>query len=172
MARPCASIFRTNGNIIGAERDRDMPRDASSSERRYRASFQIPTFVATSVYPTRIGNQNILSPSHLSIAKSGRNAKPFDASIIVFSAVHEHSTSYFSGLIDVETFFAEVADIKPRERINFASNSVFGENPNSVDLGLSPAHTTDKLKSVIGPATRAEVCMDHYNWLASRHRIA
>ena len=56
--------------------------------------------------------------------------------------------------------------------MNFTSNSVFGETPKFVDLGMSPAHTTDKLKSVIVPATRVEGCLDHSNWLASRHRIA
>ena len=69
------------------------------------------------------------------------------------------------------TVSAEVADINPRERMNFASNSVLGETPKFVDLGLSPAHKTDKLKSVIGPATRVECWSDHSEWLASRHRI-
>ena len=78
-----------------------------------------------------------------------------------------------SGYISVlTTVHAEVADINPCERVNFASNSVFDENPKFVDLGLSPAHTTDKLKFFIGPATRAEVWLDHSNWIASRHRIS
>ena len=72
----------------------------------------------------------------------------------------------------METVSAEVADINPRERINFASNSVFGETPKFVDLGLSPAHTADKLKSVIGPATKAGGLYDNFDGIASRHRIA
>ena len=71
----------------------------------------------------------------------------------------------------METVSAEVADVNPRERMNFSSSSVFGKNPKFVDLGLSPAHTTNKLTSVIGPATRLEGWMDHSNWLASRHHI-
>ena len=51
-ARPCARIFRTTGNIIGTERERATPRDASSSKMRYRANCQSPMFVATSVPPT------------------------------------------------------------------------------------------------------------------------
>ena len=39
-ARPCARNFRTTGNVIGTERDRATPRDASSFETRSRASCQ------------------------------------------------------------------------------------------------------------------------------------
>ena len=41
-----------------------------------------------------------------------------------------------------------------------------------MDLGLLPAHTTDKLKSVIGPATISGGLTDHSDWLVSRNRIA
>ena len=147
-------------------------KDASSSEMRSRASSQSSTFVATSVSPTRIGNQDIFSPSDPSTARRGRNAEPFDASIHGFSAVNEHSMSYFSGISGVETVSAEVADINPRERINYASNSVFGETPKFVDLGLSPAHTADKLKSIFFPATRVGGLTDNSDGLTSSHSIA
>ena len=94
--RPCSCIFWTTGNVIGTERDRAMPREASSSEKRSRASLQIPMFVATSVSPTRIGNLYTFSLSHPSTARRGRNADPFVTSINGFLAVNEHSTSYFS----------------------------------------------------------------------------
>ena len=55
--------------------------------------------------------------------------------------------------------------------MNFASNAVFGENPKFVDLGLLPAHTVDKLKSVIGPATRARGMTDNSNGLTYSHGI-
>ena len=87
----------------------------------------------------------MFSTSESSTARRGRNTKPFDASIIRFSAVNGHSTSYFSGVSVAETVSAEVADVNPCERVNFASNAVFGENPKFVDLRLSPAHTADKL---------------------------
>ena len=171
-AHPCARIFRTTGNVIGTERDRVTPRDASSSETRSRAIFQKSTFVATSISPTRIGNQDIFSPSNPSTARRGRNAKTFETSINGFLAVNEHSTFYFSGVSGVETVSAEVADVNPRERMNFASNSVFGETAKFVDLGLSPAHTADKLKSIFAPATRDGGFPDNSYWLASRHLIA
>ena len=57
-------------------------------------------------------------------------------------------------------------------RMNFASSSVLGKIPMFVDLGLPPAHTTDKFKSVICPATISGGLTDHSNWLLSRHRIA
>ena len=95
---PLRARFCTTGNLIGMERDCNRPRDASFSEIMSRASCQIPTFVATSVFPTRVGNQDIFSSSHPSIARRSRNAKPFDASINGFLAENEHSTSYFSGI--------------------------------------------------------------------------
>ena len=49
---------------------------------------------------------------------------------------------------------------------------VLRESPKFVDLGMSPAYTTDKLKSVIDPATRFGGLTDHSDWLVSRHRIA
>ena len=142
-----ARLFWTTDNVIGTKRDCATPRDASFSKTRSRASFGSPTFVATSIYPTRIGNKDIFSPRNSSTARRGRNAEPFNASINGFPAVNEHSTSYVSGISGVETVSTEVADVNLRERMNFASNSVFGETPKFVDLGLLPAHTADKLKS-------------------------
>ena len=171
-ARLCAHIFRTTGNISGTERDHATPRDASSSETRSRASCQSRTFVATSVSPTQIGNQDIFSPSNPSTARRGRNAEPFKASINGFSAVNEHSVSCFSGVSGVLTVSDEVAEVNLCERMNFASYSVFGETPKFVDLGLSPAHTADKLKSIFALTTRAGELTDKCNRLRSRHCIA
>ena len=56
--------------------------------------------------------------------------------------------------------------------MNFASNSALGKTPKFVDLGLSPSHTTDKLKSVIIPATRSVGLTYNSEWIVSRHRIA
>ena len=56
--------------------------------------------------------------------------------------------------------------------MNFASNSVFGETPNFVDLGLLPAHTADKLKSILIPATRSGGLTDNSDGLTSSHGIA
>ena len=80
--------------------------------------------------------------------------------------------SYLSGVSGVETVSAEVSNVNPRERVNFASNSVFGKTPKFVNLGLSPAHTADKLKSIFSPATRSGGLRDNSDELASRHRIA
>ena len=77
-----------------------------------------------------------------------------------------------SGKIGLEVVSGEVADINARKRMNFLSNSVLDETPKFVDLGLSPAHKTDKLKSVIGQTTRSGEFKDNSDWIASRHRIA
>ena len=78
-----------------------------------------PSFAVTSVSPTRIGNQDIFSPSNSSTARRGRKAEPFDAS-----------------------------------------------------MGLSTAHTADKLKSVIGLAIIVRGLTDNSDGLTSRHGIA
>ena len=171
-ARSCAHIlWGTYGKVRRTSRDNATPRDISCDENS-RLSSQGPSCIGNSVSPSRTGNQDIFSPSHPSIEKRGTNAEPFDASINGLSAVNFHSTSYFSGLITLEAVFAEVADVNPRERMNFASNSVLGETPKFVDLGMSPAHTTDKINWVVGPATRAGGFTDHSNCLAYRHSIA
>ena len=56
--------------------------------------------------------------------------------------------------------------------MNFASNSVLSETPKFLDFGLSPAHTMEKLKSVIGPATRAGGLTNNFDWLEYQHCIA
>ena len=71
----------------------------------------------------------------------------------------------------METVSAEVANVNPYKRVNFASNSVFDKNPKFVDLGLSPAHTADKIKSVFVSATRAGGLTDNSDGIASIHGI-
>ena len=168
----CARIFRwTSGKVSLTNRDNATSRDISYNENS-RLSSHGPSCIGNSVSPTRTGNQDIFNPSHPSTVKRGRNVEPFDAFIDGFSAINGHCTSYFSGVIGLEAVSAEVADVNLQERMNFASNSVLGETPKFVDLGLSPVHTTDKLKSVISPATRSGGLTDHSNWIASRHCIA
>ena len=75
----------------------------------------------------------------------------------------------FSKVIGPKTVSGESTDVYVRQRMDFASNSVVVESPIFMDLGLSPANTTDKLKSVIGPTARVEGLADSSNWLASRH---
>ena len=71
----------------------------------------------------------------------------------------------------METVSAEVADVNTCERVNFASNSVFGKNPKFVDLGLSAAHTADKLNSTFVPATRVGGLTDNSDGLTYSHGI-
>ena len=71
----------------------------------------------------------------------------------------------------METVSAEGADVNPCKRVNFVSNSVFGETPRFVDLGLLPYHTADKLKSIFARATTAGWLTDNFDRLTSRHCI-
>ena len=72
----------------------------------------------------------------------------------------------------METVSAEVADVNVRKTMNLASNPIFGETPKFVDLGLSPAHTADKLKSIFTPNTRSGGLTDNSDGIMSWHRIA
>ena len=56
--------------------------------------------------------------------------------------------------------------------MNFASNPVLGKSPKFVDLQLLTSHTADKLKSVIGSATRVGGLTNNTDGLTSRHHIA
>ena len=57
-------------------------------------------------------------------------------------------------------------------RMNFTSNCVLGKTSKFIDLGLSPRHTQDQLKSVIVPDTRAGALTDNSNKITSSHGIA
>ena len=106
-ARSCTLIFRrAYGKVSWTSRENAMPWDIIS-DYNSRLISQGPSCVSNSVSPTRTGHQNIFSPSHPSISKSGRDAEPFNASINIFSAVDGHSTSYFSGVIGLEAVSGE-----------------------------------------------------------------
>ena len=122
----------------------------------------------TSNSSTRNGNQDIVIPRSSIIANKARNAEPLDTPINRILDVHGHPTSIFSKVIDPKTVSGESGDVYACESMDFASNSVVSESPNFMDLGLSPANTTDKLKSVIVPTTRVEGFVDISNWIASR----
>ena len=169
--RSCARIFRTPGKVTQTVREDSITRDVNYDEN-FSLSSPSPVSNTNTVSPVRFGNQEVLSPSHPSIAKRGRNPEPFDATIDGSLAVNRHSTSYFSEVIGLEAVSGEVADVNGRERMNFASNSVLRKTPKFVGLRLSPANTANKLNSVFAPATRAEGLMDSSKWLASRHGIS
>ena len=167
-ARSCARILQTPGKVSRTGRDDSMPRDVSSDENS-RLSSPISGSNPNSVFPARFGNQEVISPSHPSIAKKGRNAETIDAHIDGYLDVNGHSMSYLSVVISLETVLKEFTDVNAHERMNFASNSALGESLKSVDLGISPANTADKLNSVFAPATRAIGSTDNSDWLASRY---
>ena len=129
--------------------------------------------VAISAPLTQSRDQDIINPRHLGgVIKGDRNAEPFGAHINENLTKNSDPTTFFSHVVGVKAVPGEVTDVNASEMMNFANNPVFGKNPKFVDLGLSPAHTADKLKSVIGPATRVRRLTDNSDGLTSRHRIA
>ena len=93
------------------------------SDENFRLSPPSPVSNPNSVSPIRTRNQDIVSPTHPSIKKRGRNTEPFNASINGFFAINGHSTSYFSGIIGLGEFPREVAEVNARKRMNFANSS-------------------------------------------------
>ena len=55
--------------------------------------------------------------------------------------------------------------------MDFPSNSIVTKIPNFLDLRLSPANIADKLKSIMGLATRFEGLTYRSDSLVSRHSI-
>ena len=142
--RSSARIFwGTPGKVSRKSRDDSMTRYVNYNDNCSLSS-PIPVSNPNYISPARFGNQEVISPSHPSIAKRGRNAELFDAPIDGTLAANGHYTSYFSGVICLEAVSGEVADVNAHERMNFASNSVLGETPKFVDLGLLSANTVDK----------------------------
>ena len=170
--RNCARIYRTPEKVSGTERYGATPRDLYSSETNSIFSFQIPSFIVTSVSPAHFRDQYIVSPRHpSSIVKRVKSAEPFDARINGSPAKTIDSTSFFSHVMVLEAISGEFADIDASKRMNFASNSVLGETPKFVDLRISTVNTADKLDSVFAPVTRAEVLMGNSKWLVDSHSI-
>ena len=129
--------------------------------------------VAISVSPAKFRDQDIINPRHPGgIIKGDRNTDPFDAQINGNSTKNSDPTTFFSHVVGVKAVPGEVADVEASERMKFSSYPVLVEIPKFVDLQLSTAHIADKIKSVIGPATRAGGLTDSFDRLESRHRIA
>ena len=170
-ARSCAHIFRTPGKVSCTGRYDSTLWDVNS-DANYRLSSPIPDSNPDSVSPARFENQEVISPSHPSIAKRGRNSEPFDAPIDGSLAINGHSTSNFSKVIVLEAVSREVSDVNARKMMNFVSNSVLGETPKFLGVGLLPANTADKFNSVFSPANRAVGFPDRSNWLAAGNFIS
>ena len=142
-------------------------------ETRSRASLRSPNLVAISISPAQFRDQDIINSRHPGgIIKEDGNAEPFDAHINGNSTKNSEPTTFFSHVVGLKVASGEVADVDLIETMNFASNPVLGKNPKFVDLRLSTSHTGDKLKSVIGPATRAGGLTDNSDRFTSSHGIS
>ena len=150
-SRSGACILRTPRKVSCTSRDRSTPQDVKSSVATARLNPPSPILNSNSISPARTGTQDIISPRRSIITTEARNAEPIDAPITIFSAVNGHLTSFLSKVIGVEIFSRESTNVNARKRMDFASSSVIGESPNFLDLGMLPANTADKLKSVFAP---------------------
>ena len=134
--RSCARIFCTPRKVIHTGRDGSMPWDVNSSETNPRLNYTSPVSNPNSISQVLFGKQEVFIPSHSNISKRDRNAEPLDAPIDGYLAVNGHSTSFFRKVIGLEIVPREVVNVNACERMNLASNSVLGESPKFVGLGL------------------------------------
>ena len=160
VAHSDARIFRTPMKVSRMGRGGSTPRGVNTSKATASLTLKIPSLIGTSNSPTQNGTQDVASPRRSIIATKARNAKPHDAPINVFLAVHGHSTFIFRKIIGLKTVPKESTNVYARKRMDLTSNYVIGKNPNFVGWGLSPANTADKLKSFISPATIVEGLAD------------
>ena len=165
--RSGAHIFQTPREVSRTVRDGSNPRDVNTSIATDRLTPPSLIFKSTSNFPTQTGNQDIFSPRWSVIVHEARNAEPLHAPINRFLAIHGHPTLILSRLIGPKTVSIEIANVYAHKRMDLVSNSIFTESPNFMDLGLSPANKTDKLKSVIGPTNKVEGLTDISGWLTS-----
>ena len=166
-----ARILRTAREVSRTGKNDPTPRDFNTAVATPRLTPPIPSFKSTSSSPTWTQTQDIVGPSRYIITTKAKNTNPLDAPINGCLAVHGHSTFIFNIVIGPKTLPRESTNVHARKRMDFTSNYVIGESPNFMNLGLSPANTADKIKSVISPDTRFEVLTDGSYWLASRHGI-
>ena len=164
-----AHIFRTLREVGRTGRDGSTPQDVKTAVSTVRLTLQSPNFIGTFDPPNADWEPRYCESKAVYHCEKAGNTEPLDAPINQFSAVRGHSMPIFSKVIGPKTVSGESTDVYVRQRMDFASNSVVVESPIFMDLGLSPANTTDKLKSVIGPTARVEALEDSSNWLASRH---
>ena len=148
-----------------------MPRDVNYSVVNARLNTPIPSFNSTSISQAWTGTQENISPRRSIITKRARNTEPLDAPINRFLDVNGHSMFITRKVIGLETVPRQASDVYARKMMDFTSNAFIGKSPNFMDLGLSPAHTTGDLKSVISRATRIEGLKYSSDSLASKKGI-
>ena len=151
--------------------DRTIPWGGNTSKISPR--FNSPFWIGggTSVSPTRMGSQEIGSPSGTIGPVEVRNAQPFHVSVIGSSAKHRDPAPTFSKIIGREISNKSRANVYPLFRKNFTCEAVLTKSPNFMDLGISSVHASDELRSFSIPATRIGRAIDGSNWLLSGYLI-
>ena len=124
-----------------------------------------------SVSPTRMGSQEIGSPSGSINPEEVRNAQPFDTSINEISDKHRDPALTLSKVIGHKLSKESSAGVYLRCRMNFMNDSVLTESPTLMNLGLSSVHPSDELGSFRIPATRIRRAINVSNWIPPGHLI-
>ena len=125
----------------------------------------------TTVYSTRTGSQEIITPKGPTGSVEVRNAQPFHTYTNGNSANNGDPTPTFIKVIVRELSDDSSTNIYLRCRLNFMRDAVVTESPNFTNLGLSAVHTSDEIGTFIITANRIGSPTDLSNWLLPGHLI-
>ena len=162
-ARSGAHVFRNPADVSHMETDRKIPKDGNTSIRYPMLTYLVMIGGGTTVYPTRTGRQNIISPKGPTGSVEVKNAQPLHTFINGNSAKNGYPKATLSKVISQELSDDPSANIYLRCWANFTRDTVVTEIPNFMNLGLSTVHTLDELGSFIFPSTSIGMPTDGSN---------
>ena len=153
-ASSAACVFQTPTDVRRHDTDRTTPQDGKKSIRSTRLTSPVRIGGSTTVYPTRTGIQEIISPRGSIGPQEVRDTQPLDTSINGIYAEHRDPAPTWSKVIGCKLSNKSSADCYSRCRTNLTRDAVLTESPNFTNLGFFPVHTSDELGSVFIPTTR------------------
>ena len=170
-ARSGARIFKDAMVVNCKDTYRTIQRDGNNSGMPPILTTQVQIGAGTSVYLTRMGSQDIDSPSGSIGPQEVRDAQPLDTSIIGIYAEHMEPAPTWSKATVRKFSDKSSSDVYSRCWMKLMHDAVLTESPNFINLGLSYVHTLDELISVFITITRIVRLTDGPNWLPTGHII-
>ena len=127
--------------------------------------------VAPSVSPTRMGSQEIGSPSGSIGPQEVRDAQPFENSINGIYTKHKNPAPTFSNVFSRKLSDESSANVSLHFHINLTCDAILIKSPNFMNMELLSVHTSDEPGSVFIPSTIIRRQKDRSNWLPPGHLI-
>ena len=172
LARSAARILKDPPVVNWKDAGSTTPQYINTVGMPSRATTPVRIGTGPSVPPISIRIQDIEGPRRSVIPQEVSNVDPPDASINRISSKNRDPTPTWSKVIGRKFANKSIADVYPRSRMNFASDTVLSKSPNFMDLGMLSVNTTDNLGSVFAPTTRIGPATHGSNWLPRSHFIS